>query len=157
LSDPFEQRPFPRAVLIGAAILITFVIAISAFVRTTGIGRTQLALDSETVEMTRLLRFEPIGDGTTAVYAVVGNTQVAVLDVNANGFILGVLRAMTRDRSLRGIPADAPYRVSRLKDGRLILEDPQTDVPPIDLRAFGVDNAAAFGALLVAESAAIDQ
>ena len=96
MSDPFEGRPFPRAVLIGAAILISFVIALAAFVRMTGIGRS--ALESTPPVAVRELRFEDIAEAKKRIYA----DNVAVAEVNeiSAPFIFGVLRATQRQRTL---------------------------------------------------------
>ena len=143
MSDPFEGRPFPRAVLIGAAILISFVIALAAFVRMTGIGRS--ALESTPPVAVRELRFEDIAEAKKRIYA----DNVAVAEVNeiSAPFIFGVLRATQRQRKLLQVPFDAPYRLSLHTDGQLILEDPSVG-ERIDLRAFGPDNTQAFATLL---------
>ncbi|MBB1089735.1 phosphonoacetaldehyde hydrolase [Rhodopseudomonas palustris] len=143
MSDPFEGRPFPRAVLIGAAVLISFVIAVAAFVRVTGIGRATLELAPQ-VTM-RELRFEDIAEAKKRIYA----DKVVVAEVSevSAPFIFGVLRAMQRQRKLLQVPFESPYLLSLRADGQLILEDPSVG-ERIDLRAFGPDNTKAFSALL---------
>jgi putative photosynthetic complex assembly protein len=153
MSDPFEGQPFPRGVLIGAALLIVFVIGAAAMVRLTGVGMTELPL-APVVEA-RELRFLDQEDGTTLVvipeHGTLGsNGLVAVLESGVDGFVLGVMRTMVRERKARGIPLDAPYRLGLREDGRLIFEDPRAG-RQIDLRAFGPDNLAAFAKLLRVE------
>lgn len=144
MSDPFEGRPFPRAVLIGAALLIGFVILATAMVRITGVGRTEMPM-APIVESRQLL-FVDNGDGTTTV-KVPDEGVVAELESGSDGFVLGVMRGMVRERKSYDASLDAPYLLSRREDGRLLFEDPLTG-RVIDLRAFGPTNAGSFANLL---------
>jgi putative photosynthetic complex assembly protein len=148
MSDPFEGRPFPREVLIGAALLIGFVIAAAALVRFTGFGSTEMPL-APMVE-SRQLVFVDNGDGTTTVRVPGEDGQVATLESGVDGFVLGVMRGMVRERNSYHADVDAPYVLSLLEDGRLLFEDPLTG-RRIDLRAFGPTNAGSFAQLLRAE------
>lgn len=153
MSDPFEGRPFPRAVLIGAAALIAFVIAAAALVRFTGIGSTTLP-PAPAVESRELI-FLDQDDGTTLV-AIPGagaageDVYIARLETATDGFVLGVMRGIRRDRKLRDISYDAPYLLALREDGRLTFSDPLSG-REIDLRAFGPTNFASFARLLRAE------
>ena len=148
MSDPFEGRPFPREVLIGAALLIGFVIFAAALVRLTGVGSTEMPL-APTVE-SRQLVFIDNGDGTTTVRVPGEQGQVARLESGVDGFVLGVMRGMVRERNSYNADVDAPYVLSLREDGRLLFEDPLTG-RRIDLRAFGPTNAGSFAQLLRAE------
>ncbi|MBK1647038.1 photosynthetic complex assembly protein PuhC [Rhabdochromatium marinum] len=152
MSDPFEGRPFPRPVLIGAAILISFTIALAAFVRLTGIGKSETEFAAVAVD--RELYFREIDPKTIEVIADGG--RIATLDANDDGFIFGVLRGLGHHRKVSEADIDRPYIVSLRVDGRLLLEDPVTG-EHYDLRAYGVDNQAAFRELLDAtqEDAAV--
>ncbi len=97
MSDPFEGRPFPREVLIGAALLIGFVIAAAALVRFTGFGSTEMPL-APMVE-SRQLVFVDNGDGTTTVRVPGEDGVVAKLESGVDGFVLGVMRGMIRERT----------------------------------------------------------
>jgi putative photosynthetic complex assembly protein len=148
MSDPFEGRPFPREVLIGAALLIGFVIAAAALVRFTGFGSTEMPL-APVVE-SRQLVFVDNGDGTTTVMVPGEAGVVAKLESGVDGFVLGVMRGMVRERHSYNADVDAPYVLSLREDGRLLFEDPLTG-RRIDLRAFGPTNAGSFAQLLRAE------
>jgi putative photosynthetic complex assembly protein len=150
VSDPFEGRPFPRAVLIGAALLIGFVIASIAVVRMTGVGGTALPLPP--IKESRELVFIDLGGGKTSVRIAGTDRQVAELDSGADGFVLGVMRGMVRERKAYDAKLDAPYVVSFREGGVFVFEDPETG-RYIDLRAFGPTNADAFAKLLRAEPA----
>lgn len=145
MSDPFEGRAFPRPVLIGAAILISFTIAMAAFVRLTGIGKSENEFAAVAAE--RELRFREIDQSTIEVVAE--GRRIAVLDAVDDGFIFGVLRGLGHHRKVNVADLTHPYVVSLRADGRLLLEDPITG-DQLDLRAYGADNAAAFRALLQA-------
>ncbi len=145
MSDPFEGRPFPRGVLIGAAALIAFVIASVALVRLTGVGGTEIP--PAPVEFSVELRFDDQGDGTTLVYAATDPEAIAVLESAVDGFVLGVLRTMARERRGYEIPMTEPFRLMLLEDGRFVFEDPSTG-REIDLGAFGPTNAQSFADLL---------
>lgn len=150
MSDPFAGRPFPRGVLIGAAALIGFVIIAAATVRLTGIGATQFP--PAPVAEARKLVFIPQNDDSTLV-VLPGEPDaipIAHLHTATDGFVLGVLRTMVRDRKANDLPLDAPYVLALRVDGRLVLLDPLIG-REIDVRAFGSTNYAAFVKLLRAE------
>jgi len=159
MSDPFEGRPFPRGVLIGAAALIVFVIAASAMVRMTGVGVTEMP-PAPVVEARELVFIDQGGGRTLAVVPAHGDVAddgvVAELESGVDGFVLGVLRGMGRDRKVRDIPLDEPYLLALREDGKLIFEDPETG-SQIDLRAFGPTNLASFAKLLRAEPKPLEQ
>ncbi len=146
MSDPFEGRGFPRPVLIGAAVLISFTIAMAAFVRLTGIGKSETEFAAVAAE--RELHFREIDTGTIEVIAE--GRRIATLDANEDGFIFGVLRGLGHHRKVSVANINHPYIVSLRTDGRLLLEDPLTG-DQLDLRAYGTDNAAAFRELLHAQ------
>lgn len=148
MSDPFEGRPFPREVLIGAALLIGFVIIAAAMVRVTGGSSTEVPL-APIIESRQLL-FIDRGDGTTTVKVPGETGTVADLQSGVDGFVLGVMRGMVRERKSYDADLAAPYILSLREDGRLLFEDPLTG-RRIDLRAFGPTNAGSFKALLRAE------
>jgi putative photosynthetic complex assembly protein len=159
MSDPFEGRPFPRGVLIGAAALIVFVIVAAAMVRMTGVGVTEMP-PAPIVEARELV-FLDQGDGRTlAVVPAHGDLAedgvVAELHSGIDGFVLGVMRGMRRERKIRDVPLDEPYLLALREDGRLVFEDPNTGAQ-IDLRAFGPDNLASFAKLLRAEPKPLEQ
>ena len=72
---------------------------------------------------------------------------VDVVAPNTNHFFRAAVRGLVRDRKREKIGAGPPFRISRLADGRLRLEDPATK-RRIDLDAFGRVNAVAFSAIM---------
>jgi putative photosynthetic complex assembly protein len=59
------------------------------------------------------------------------------------GFLRGTLRAVVRERKLRGLVSNEPLQLISRADGRLTLLDPATG-SRLDLESFGPTNAAVF-------------
>ncbi len=145
MSDPFRGRPIPLGALIGAAALIGFSLLAVTSVRLSGLGRAESPSAPSVASVD--LRFEDRADGAVMVYEGRGEQVVDVLAPGSGGFVRGVLRALARERRGYGSGETLPFRLSRLQDGRFILEDPSTG-RMIDLKAFGQTNADAFARLL---------
>jgi putative photosynthetic complex assembly protein len=137
--------PFPRAPLIGAAILVSFTIVAAAIGHITGIGKTT-DQDAATV-MSRSLHYEDRPDGSIAVIDGHDKSLVTIIEPGTNGFMRGTLRGLARERKSRGIGPEQPFELIARADGRLTLIDPATE-RRIDLESFGPTNAAAFAQLL---------
>jgi len=136
---------FPRAPLLGAAVLVAMSIALAAVARVSGVGRmeTPVAAPIES----RDLRFEDGRDGGVTVRDAADGRLVVELDPGTNGFLRSVMRGLARERRLEGVDGSPAFRVARGSDGRLSLKDLGTG-RVIALDAFGATNAAAFAHLL---------
>ncbi len=145
MSDPFADRPLPRAPLRGAVALALLSLAAVAFVRVTGIGA--VVTPPPPIVAERELRFEDRPAGGVAVYDARDGTLVELLTPGGDGFVRGALRSMARERRSHGIGAEPPFRLAAHVDGRLTLEDLATG-RRIDLAAFGPTNAGAFARFL---------
>lgn len=145
MSDHSRDEPFPRKPLIAVAALIGFSLLLVAGARLVGLSASQAPRSavSERID----LRFEDRADGAVTVFRAEDTELVAVLPPGSNGFVRGVLRGMARERRSRGVGEEVPFRLARLADGRLTLQDLATG-RVIELKAFGADNEAAFAALL---------
>ena len=103
--------------------------------------------DTAKVIATRQLRFiEQPGDRMAIVDAANGR-QVGMIKSTADGFIPGVMYGMEVARRRFGVDLNAPYGLTQLSDGRVVLADAPTH-NEIDLESFGDSNAALFTALL---------
>ena len=145
MHDHHHDRPFPRGALIGAAALIGFSLLAVTLARFAGLGPVTEPMAP--VVQSRELRFADRADGAVLVYDRQGDEVVDLVPPGSGGFVRGVLRALARERRLQGDGASTPFRLSRLADGRLTLED----LAPgrvIDLKAFGHTNEGAFAQLL---------
>lgn len=135
----------PRGALLAAAFLIAMACLAAAIGRLTDFGT--LRMTEATVVDYRDLRFLD-GDGGSVVVREAKNDRViAVLPAGTDGFVRGVLRSLARDRKMRDLGDDIPFRLSRRSDGRLYLEDLATGTE-IAVSAFGPGNATSFAQLL---------
>jgi putative photosynthetic complex assembly protein len=146
MSQTMHHEPFPRAALIGAAVLIGGALILAAVGRSSGIGTT--SMPAVAAAATRDLRFVDRRDGSVAVYDTAGN-EIATLAPGTNGFARGVMRGFARSRKLEAIGDQPPFRMTRWTDGRLSLSDPATG-RIVDLDAFGPTNAEVFARLMTA-------
>ena len=145
MHDHHHDRPFPRGALIGAAALIGFSLLAVTLARFAGLGPVTEPMAP--VVQSRELRFADRADGAVLVYDRQGDEVVDLVPPGSGGVVRGVLRALARERRLQGDGASTPFRLSRLADGRLTLEDLATG-RVIDLKAFGHTNEGAFARLL---------
>lgn len=142
-----EQR-VPKAALLGAAGLILATLALSAEARMEQLSEARVAT-APAVQASVDLRFEDRPDGSVAVLDAATGREVEVVPPAQGGFVRGVMRGMFRTRMLESIPQDSAFRLMRLVDGSLVLEDPRSG-RRVDLRSFGATNHEAFARLLVA-------
>jgi putative photosynthetic complex assembly protein len=134
---------FPRWVLMCAGGVIAFSLISVGIVRLTGNGPDQRPAAST---QERELRFEDRPDGSIAV--IDGRTGEAVANVQGEqGFVRGALRALARERKVRGLGAEQAFQLMVRTDGGLTLYDPATS-QRVDLEAFGPSNAENFARLL---------
>ena len=150
MATTWKPDPFPKGALYGAAGLIAFALVAAFAGRATGIGAVHA--ERGTAVETRDLRFEDRADGAVLVREAASGRVVDVLAPNTNFFVRGTLRGLVRTRKLEHIGAEPPFRLTRLADGRVSIEDPATQ-RRIDLGAFGRSNAAAFSAIMDAAGA----
>lgn len=145
-----------RLPLIGAGLLIALTIVAVAAVRLEGTGPDQsqkslaeLRAASRNAEAGAALdiRFEDRSDGGVIVRDARSNVVIDVLEPGSNGFVRGVLRALIRGRTARGIGSEAAFSLSRGSDGLLTLTDTATG-QHVELNAFGRTNMAAFARLM---------
>ncbi len=89
------------------------------------------------------------GDTSGAAKVIDADTGAVIADLpgDKGGFISGVSSVIVRERTLAGVPIDAPVRLMRFADGRLGLRDDLTGFE-LALIGFGRDNTAAFARLM---------
>jgi len=144
VSD-FGHTPFPRAPLVGAAVLLSIVLIGAATTRLTGIGSSHRP-DSPVVAE-RYLRFTDQPDGSIWVNDAVTLQRVESVAPGTNGFLRGTLRGLARERHRQGLGAEEPFHLVAHDDGRLTLIDPATQ-RRVDLESFGPTNEAVFAQLV---------
>jgi putative photosynthetic complex assembly protein len=137
-------KPLALIAVSGLAALILFV---ADYVNT---GKLTREVDAQAV-MTKQLRFEDRSDGSIAVVSAADGQVVKVIEGEA-GFVRGILRAMARERRIKGVDQAIPFDLIARADGRLTLIDPATG-NRIDLESFGKDNVIEFAVLLKPQGA----
>lgn len=149
-----DDKPFPRAPLIGAGVLVGLTILVAAGPRFGYLPPVPTAGAERTAEHVRVveirdLRFSDRADGALVIDDVDRGTVAAILPHGTNnGFIRGVLRGMARDRLLRQVGHQPPFRLTLFSDGALTLFDPSTG-RNVELGSFGPTNKQSFADLLL--------
>ncbi len=116
-------------------------IALVAFWPVSDIQRTA------TVIASRQLSFVERPGDQMAIIDARNGLQAGQVRSTADGFVPGVMYGMEVARRRFGVDLDAPYKLTELSDGRVLLTDPPTH-NEIDLESFGTANARQFAALL---------
>ena len=134
-------RPFnPMLLLAGAALAALLLVAQARW------SGTPLPQFDSPATHSRALLFEDTPSGAVRVRDAASGAQVALFE-GEQGFVRGVLRAMARERKLRGV-ADrhAPLLLQNHADGSLSLLDASTGAR-IHLESFGPTQRASFAQL----------
>ena len=145
MSHSHAQEQVPKGALLGIGGLILFSLLVVSVARITGF-RTGEETPSPVLQ-SRELRFEDAAGGLINVYEWESGTTLATYAPGTENFVRGVLRGLVRERRLKDIGAEVPFRVTRHADGALTLEDLETG-RRINLWAFGPDNVRPFARLL---------
>jgi len=149
----------PRGTLILAGTLAAFTLTLTAVYRIAGVppsASTQLfrGQNGITEVESRNLRFTDRADGAVVITDVdTGEVAHIVKPGTQSGFIRAVMRGLARDRRMRGIDDQPPFKLTLWKDGELSLTDSATG-RATEMTAFGHSNRANFAALLDRRSAA---
>jgi len=137
---------FPKMPLFGVAALVVITIALVAAQRLLSLPATSPAASLPVIE-TRLLTFEDSSDGSVIIRDANDHALIAIAEPGTNGFLRGTLRGLMRTRSRESINLLAPFRLSKLGNGALMLID-ETNNVTLNLDAFGHTNADTFRAFL---------
>jgi putative photosynthetic complex assembly protein len=135
---------FPRGLVLGAAAaIIGTLVLVVAKPMTLGMpGHVEATPAAQ-----RDLRFADRPDGGITVFDARDGATVVAIPPGEEGFIRGALRGLVRERRTSGIGPEAPFRVLKWDDGRVVLQDTATG-RRVELMGFGETNAAAFARLL---------
>ncbi|KAA5603066.1 photosynthetic complex assembly protein PuhC [Blastochloris sulfoviridis] len=106
-----------------------------------------------TLVESRDLRFVSSREGNISIFDAQSGEQIVRLEGNSDGFIRGMVRALSHDRRMNADETSgAPYRLSLYANGRLTLTDQATGRELV-INAFGPTNIAAMGRLLKSQQA----
>jgi putative photosynthetic complex assembly protein len=133
--------------LLGLALLVVLSLTAVGSVRLVGKGDSSLLPTNARAIDSRDLRFVDLGKGKVGIYDWDDGGLVRTLQPGDENFIRGVIRGFARERRMDEVDHEQPFRISRLDDGQLTLEDLATHRMLV-LQAFGTTNAKAFESLL---------
>lgn len=139
-----DGQLFPRGALLGAGLLIAFTILIAGVTRVVDVGTVRY--NPAAVDDSVAVRFADRDDGAVVVYAADSDRLLIELAPGTNGFVRGVMRGLARERRQYGVGPEVPFELTRVGERGLLIRDPGTE-RVIDLRAFGLENLAAFRAV----------
>jgi putative photosynthetic complex assembly protein len=147
-----DKEKFPTIALYAAGVIIVLAIGAAAIGRyNTTHNAPQTAAIQEPVQSYVDLRFFDETDGSVIVKNATNGSQILKILPGEDAFIRAVLRGFVRERTARKLSHDIPFRLYRLVDTRLVIEDRATN-KRINLRAFGPTQQAAFARLMPANS-----
>lgn len=95
----------------------------------------------------RTFRAADRSDGAVVLTDAGNGEPVLIVEPGEDGFLRGTLRGLARDRRMRDLGPDAPFRLVSWSDGRMTLDDTATG-RRLDLVAFGQTQVEAFARLL---------
>lgn len=142
----------PRGALIGAAILLMFVITLTGAVR---FGLIPRAADPSVTRAAahvmpaqqRSLRFIDRADGAVVVSDANSAETVTVIPFGQGGFLRATMRRMAKVRIAAGIGKEPPFTLTRWENGALSLKDPATG-RDAEIYGFGPDHTKIFADML---------
>ncbi len=143
-----DKEKFPTIALYAAGVIIVLAISAAAIGRYNTIHNgLQTTAIQEPVASYVDLKFDDSADGSVAVTDATTGRLILTIAPGEDAFIRAVLRSFVRDRTAQKLSHDVPFRLYRLVDTRLVIEDRATN-KRINLRAFGPTQQAAFARLL---------
>ncbi|EAU40235.1 hypothetical protein FP2506_11782 [Fulvimarina pelagi HTCC2506] len=142
---PTPERPIPLAILLAAGILAVTAIGLGLASNRTGVGAFGTP-DVQTVASRPLALDDTRAETAVISDAKTGETLLS-LPTESGGFALESLRNLQRYRTIRGVPEEGAFLLALKADGRLVVEDPETN-RQVELRAFGKVNTEVFAGLL---------
>ncbi|WP_439574798.1 photosynthetic complex assembly protein PuhC [Phreatobacter sp.] len=137
--------PFRTWPIVAAGMLVAIAVGAALVGRLAGIGTVAVPV-SPPVQAVELV-FSDHRDGSIRVADAADSRLVLTVPSGEGGFMRGVMRGLARDRKMRGLGPDLPFRLERRENGMLILLDPATG-REIALGSFGPTNLEAFSQLL---------
>lgn len=150
-SPALPPRPARRGLTPGALICLLIVTALAVITlarhapQAPSVPQAMPAPEAG-IAQTRTLRFADEADGSVAAIDADSGELVRRFE-GEQGFLRGTLRALLRERRMRGIDAAPPFQLILHRDGRLTLHDPSTGTR-IALESFGETNTRVFARLL---------
>jgi len=134
-----DSKPFPKGALVAVGCLLgacLLLVSLHQLSERRSPSDPHAAYASVEAEDWRLLRFVLTDDGGAVAYD--GETGEGLGPIGeADGFIRAVVSGLLFERRKRGLSEDPVYELVRWTDGRLSLEDVDTQIR-VNLGAFGI-------------------
>jgi putative photosynthetic complex assembly protein len=159
VSGHHHNEALPKAALIGAASCVGITLALTGAValgivdRPVTMQQSRIAAHMEKIAQRDLQFLDQKGGAVLINDVSQGGTPTVIHAGSKSGFIRGVMRGMARDRHLRGLGPEQPFRLTLWANQNLALEDRATG-RIVELNGFGDTNRDAFLALLPIASGA---
>jgi putative photosynthetic complex assembly protein len=143
-----DKEKFPTIALYAAGAIIVIAIGAAAIGRYNNVhDPVETRQIQEAVTQSVDLTFFDQDDGSVLVKDAKTTALIFTLKPGEDAFIRAVIRGFVRDRTARKLGKDIPFRLYRLVDTRLVVEDIATN-RRVNLRAFGPTQQAAFARLM---------
>jgi putative photosynthetic complex assembly protein len=158
MSGHSHDNTVPKAALIGAAACVIITVLLTGAV-SLGLVAGPVTMEQArktsgvTAIASRDLQFLDQPGGSVQIRDVTkGSVATTIMPGTESGFIRGVMRGLARDRMLRHLGSDQPFRLTLWSNQQLSITDMATG-RNIELNGFGDTNRTAFIALLNAKPA----
>jgi putative photosynthetic complex assembly protein len=155
MSGHHHNEALPKAALIGAVscvgitLALTGAVALGIVARPVSMQQSRDAVHMKTLAQ-RDLQFLDQKDGSVMIRDVSKGETASIIHAGSkSGFIRGVMRGLARDRHMRGLGPEQPFRLTLWANRNLSIRDSATG-RVIELNGFGETNRDAFLALLPA-------
>lgn len=146
-----DDKPFPRTPLIAAIVLVgaSLVVVGGSSLGLLGSPAAEAsqaeAASTATPTRSRDLNFFDREDGSVLVKIVDGPDHL--IERDSGGFVRGIMRGLTRERTIRGVGREPVFRLTEWSDGSLTIQDTGTG-RSLNLSAYGPTNRLAFEVML---------
>lgn len=142
-----EPDRIPRPLLLGVgALVLTTLLGVTAM-RVAGVAPVAQPPSLAAAQSRVLVQIVELEGGGIDLRDPATGAVTASLGVGEDGFVRGVLRALTHRRSVSGVAEDGPVELISFPGGHIALLDPSTGWRA-DLTGFGADNLATFATLM---------
>ena len=146
-----DDKPFPKTPLIAAFLLVgaSLVVVGGSSLGLLGSPAAQAsqaeAASTVTPIRSRDLSFFDREDGSVLVK--VSGAPDYLIERDSGGFVRGIMRGLTRERTIQGVGREPVFRLTEWSDGSLTIEDTGTG-RSLNLSAYGPTNRLAFETIL---------
>ena len=146
-----DDKPFPKTPLIAAFLLVGAALVVVGGSRAGILGSPAAkAAAAETASVatatrSRDLSFFDRADG--AVLVKIAGAPDHVIERDSGGFVRGIMRGLTRERTIQGVGREPVFRLTEWSDGSLTIQDTGTG-RALNLSAYGPTNRLAFEVML---------